>query len=136
MRLIIAGSRSIRQADAYVEIKHAISEMSRRPSVVLSGCNQGTDDHGWPIGVDRAGELWADSAGIPVERFPVDWNAHGKKAGPLRNQEMVERADALLLIWDGKSRGSSDVKRRAIAAGLEIVEVLISSMFRPINRDT
>lgn len=66
-----------------------------------------------PLAVKEAGERWADAHGIPIERYPADWTKYGRGAGPLRNREMAEKADAALVIWDGVSRGSKSMIREA-----------------------
>lgn len=45
----------------------------------------------------------------------IDDIKHGRAAGPIRNQQMAERADALVAVWDGASRGTGDMLRRALA---------------------
>lgn len=52
--------------------------------------------------------------------FPADWNAHGKAAGPIRNQQMAQEADVLIAFWDGKSRGTKDMIEKATRAGLDM----------------
>lgn len=64
----------------------------------------------------------ADAGTTP---FPADWDAHGKAAGPIRNREMAQYGDALLLIWDGKSRGSASMLKEARSAKLPIMQVII-----------
>jgi hypothetical protein len=44
----------------------------------------------------------------------------GRKAGPLRNSEMVKNADALIALWDGASNGTRDVIMKARTAGLKV----------------
>lgn len=56
-------------------------------------------------GVDKLGERWAQAHKIPVKQFPAQWNKYGNAAGPIRNREMAEYADALIAVWDGQSRG-------------------------------
>jgi hypothetical protein len=77
--------------------------------------------------VDYEGRLWADARCIPVCHYPADWSTYGASAGPIRNQAMVDAADALLLIWDGRSRGSADVKRRALAKGIPVYETILAA---------
>ena len=110
MRLIIAGSRTIAGAEALAAIDHLAP-----PAVAAVLC-------GGAAGVDAAGRAWAEARGIPVLDFPADWARYGRGAGPIRNAAMVAAADALLLVWDGQSRGSADVRRRAVAAGLPLFE--------------
>ena len=43
-----------------------------------------------------------------VAEFPAEWDL-GKHAGFLRNADMADYADAALVIWDGKSKGSADM---------------------------
>jgi hypothetical protein len=57
-------------------------------------------------GVDTLGEHWAHELGIPVSRFLADWTRYGRRAGPIRNMEMADFAEALIAVWDGKSKGT------------------------------
>ena len=38
--------------------------------------------------------------------FNADWDKFGKSAGYKRNEQMGNHADALIAIWDGKSKGT------------------------------
>lgn len=102
MRLIIAGSRTCNDID---EVRAAVfaarAEWDWCPiTEVVSG---------GAAGVDRFGEQLAREDGIPIKVFPADWNSHGKAAGPIRNREMAEYGDALVAVWDGKSRGTKNM---------------------------
>ena len=57
-------------------------------------------------GIDRRGEQWAAKNNIPIKQFPAEWDVYGKSAGYLRNYVMAQYADALIAIWDGKSKGT------------------------------
>jgi hypothetical protein len=74
-------------------------------------------------GVDRMGESYAKQHGWPIKKFPAQWGEFGKQAGPIRNQEMAKYADALVLIWDGKSKGSKNMLNQAKSNGLRIFTV-------------
>ena len=109
MKTIIAGSRSIR------DMGHLVAAILVCPwdiTTVISGT---------ATGVDTLGEEWARENGIPVERFPADWNKYGKSAGVIRNRQMAERADALVALWDGNSRGTGHMIQAAHKAGLEVM---------------
>jgi hypothetical protein len=95
VKTIIAGSRGISGTE------EALDAIFKSCGWVISEVVSGT-----ARGVDKLGEEWAERKGIPVKRFPADWNKHGKSAGYLRNVEMGEYADALLALWDGESRGT------------------------------
>ena len=71
-------------------------------------------------GVDQAGEKWAVSRDIPVERYPADWTYYGKQAGYRRNEQMAEKAEALIAVWDGSSRGTKHMIDTANKKGLKV----------------
>lgn len=108
MRTIIAGSRQIQDISFVMD---AIRESGFQIDEVVSGGARG---------VDSLGEKWANRNSVPVRVFPADWNAHGKAAGPIRNTEMANYADALIAIWDGESRGTSHMIRTAKSKGLKV----------------
>ena len=79
--------------------------------------------HGGARGADYVmGEI-AKAAGLPVSIYPADWRKHGKKAGPIRNQLMLDdgKPDCVLAYPGG--RGTADMVRRAKVAGVRVVEV-------------
>ena len=110
MKVIIAGSRGI---TSIYHLRRALQESGFFWSIteVVSGTARG---------VDKLGEEWAIEKGIPIKRFPADWDTHGKRAGYLRNAEMADYADALLALWDGKSRGTKHMIDLARKKGLRV----------------
>lgn len=120
MKTIIAGSRSLQTyKDPYKVwlVADAVEKSGWRDRIteIVSGGARG---------IDLAGEVYAESVGIPVKRFIPDWSI-GKYAGIKRNGEMALYADALILIWDGSSRGSANMKQQAKDRGLEIYEYIV-----------
>jgi len=69
-------------------------------------------------GVDQDGERWAASRNIPVKLFPAEWNRYGLRAGPLRNRQMAEYAEAAALFPGG--RGTANMWQEAEKRGLHI----------------
>lgn len=76
-------------------------------------------------GADQLGETFAISRNIPIRKFPADWENFGRSAGFVRNREMAEYADALLLLWDGKSRGSQNMLLEAAKRGLRLYVYIV-----------
>jgi hypothetical protein len=108
LRTIIAGSRSITSLRIVAE---TIRESGFKITQVVSGGARG---------VDSLGEEWAAIWKVPVVRFIPDWGKHGKRAGYLRNSDMANYADALIAIWDGKSRGTKHMIDLAKAKGIKV----------------
>jgi len=85
---------------------------------------------GGAIGVDSYAEAIFDDwnrcqKSINLEQYKKhiykpDWNKYGKKAGYLRNQDIVFNADKLIAFWDGKSKGTKHSIDLAIEKGIPI----------------
>lgn len=105
MKVIIAGSRDYIDPDGKGIDTAVRYGACWQIDEVMSGAQQGWNGTR-KTGADHYGEVWATANGIPIKRFPADWERHGKAAGPIRNLEMAQYADALIAIWDGKSRGT------------------------------
>lgn len=109
MKVIIAGSRSIKD---YELVKTAIENSPFEITEVVCGM---------AAGVDELGLKWARENNVAVKEFPALWNTEGRKtAGFKRNERMAVYAEGLILIWDGVSKGSLDMLKRARAHGLSI----------------
>lgn len=108
MRVIIAGSRSI---DDYELLLDAIEASGFKITQILSGRARG---------VDKMGESYARRNKIPLKYFPADWDKYGKSAGIRRNVLMGENADALIALWDGKSKGTAHMIDYAKRKGLQV----------------
>jgi hypothetical protein len=75
---------------------------------------------GGATGADRGGEAFAQAKGIPIKVFKADWDKHGRAAGPIRNREMAQYADAVVLFPGGK--GTASMMKEATRAGIIIYE--------------
>lgn len=113
MKVIIAGSRTI--TDLAI-VKKAVKDSGFEITEVVCGQAKGVDTLGFQYAFDN---------NIPIKTFPADWETHGKAAGPIRNMQMAKYADALILVWDGKSRGSDNMKRVGGSMLLKIYEVVV-----------
>lgn len=108
MKTIIAGSRTFFDTPALLE------------AIRLSGFTITEVVSGTCKGVDKLGEAWAKANGIPIKEFKPDWDRHGLAAGPIRNREMAKYADALIALWDGKSKGTKNMIEEARERGLKV----------------
>ena len=102
MKLLIAGSRTF---EDYTTLSTAVHVYTLFDLSIITEIISGTAK-----GADRLGEQFAAEFDIPVNRFPADWNKHGKAAGPIRNELMAQACTNAILFWDGKSRGTHNMK--------------------------
>lgn len=113
-RVLITGSRDWGDEDV---IKRALElatfGKSRRRTVII---------HGAAKGADRLAGAIAEGMGLHVEAYPADWDTHGRAAGPIRNQQMVDLgADICLAFPLGESRGTRHCMQAAEKAGIEVI---------------
>lgn len=124
---IIAGSRDCNIG--YNGLRHALELLNIHinpdyDTIVSGGC---------PTGPDAAAKLYAAQHRIEYREYPADWNAHGKMAGPIRNAEMALHADELILIWDGESRGSANMRSIMTRYGKPVHELIIPKKIKKVK---
>lgn len=64
-------------------------------------------------GADKFAGEWADVRGIPVKAFPAKWAQFGKKAGPLRNTQMIDEEQPDIVIAFPGGTGTFDMTSKA-----------------------
>ena len=108
MKVIIAGSREIVDSSLLIE---ALIESNFEVTKIISGGARGAD---------RIGEQYSRAYNIPLTVIKPDWDKYGKRAGYKRNEQMAEVADALIALWDGKSKGTKHMIDLANDKGLMV----------------
>ena len=113
-KVIVAGTRTF---DDYELLKSKLDFFLKNQTDVeiVSGTARGAD---------ALGERYAAERGLAVKQFPADWDRYGRSAGYRRNAEMAEYADAAVVFWDGKSKGSKHMIDLAKEKGLPVRVVL------------
>lgn len=111
-RVIVTGSRNFADHEG---LAHALEQVLAQfgPFILVHGdC---------PTGADRMADEWAVDHQLLVHRFPADWAALGKAAGPTRNSQMVNSGAVLVVAFPhAHSPGTRDCVRKAKAAGINV----------------
>lgn len=119
MRVIVTGSRAWPDP---VRVAHELNKLylQHGPFVLVHGA--------CATGADAAAHHWYETAGEDLGcievRYPADWEQYRKKAGPIRNKEMISKGADLVLAFplpDGK--GTQHTMDLAREAGIEVREV-------------
>jgi hypothetical protein len=131
MKLIIAGGREVEVSCVFIH--EILKVFNLNPREIVSGGARGIDRCGEqyvkyyndlnPSPILSISSKTSHQLGLTI--FEADWEQYGKAAGPIRNGEMAQYADALLLIWDGESKGSANMKFQMEQAKKPIYEVVI-----------
>ena len=116
-RIIVAGSRTFNDYKKVVSALSLYLKQNERITIISGGA----------AGADQLGEQFAKENNILLKKFPAQWNLYGKRAGYLRNLEMMNFAlqgDKAILVafWDGKSKGTKHMIDSATKSKM-IVEV-------------
>lgn len=90
MKLLVVGSRSITDFDVSPYISSDVD-------TIISG---------GACGIDRLAEQYADLHRLSKLIIRPRYDLYGRAAPLKRNEQMVNMADALLIIWDGHSKGT------------------------------
>ena len=109
MKLLIVGSRSIKNFDLSPFI-------STEVDTIISG---------GATGVDALAEQYADSNRLSKYIIRPRYDLYGRAAPIKRNEQMVDIADAVLIIWDGHSKGTQHTIQYAKKIGKEVEIILV-----------
>ena len=109
MKLLIAGSRSIKDFNLSGYVSDEVE-------LIISGGAEG---------VDGLAEEYADKNRISKLILRPRYDRYGKAAPLKRNETMVEIADEVLIIWDGKSKGTTYTVRYARSKNKPITVITV-----------
>lgn len=117
MRILVTGSRDWTNG---TRIRKAILMAALEERVTTR--SQITVVHGGARGADQMAETIARGLGMQTERHPADWEKYGRRAGFIRNDEMVKLgADVCLAFIKNQSKGATMCSRLAEEAGMRTV---------------
>jgi hypothetical protein len=111
MRVLVCGGRDFRDREA---VYNVLDPLRDKMGALMCGGAPGADTLAWD---------WGWSRNFHCERYFADWKTHGRAAGPLRNQRMIDEGKPDLVIAFPGGRGTADMIRRAETAGIEVRSV-------------
>jgi hypothetical protein len=133
MRVIVCGGRDYWDKQAIFEALDRLHQTRGIDCVI----------HGAAKGADYLASQWAAARGVPCETYPADWDdinhpdavirsrKNGKpynaKAGPIRNQKMIDTGKPDGVVAFPGDKGTADMIRRAGAATPEL------KVWRPVR---
>lgn len=79
--------------------------------------------HGGARGADSLAGEWAKLAFITPEVYKADWKRYGKRAGPIRNAQMLAEGKPDIVVAFPGGTGTAHMVKIAKDAGLEVVEI-------------
>lgn len=110
--MLVCGSRDWQEADAIRTRLRGLVVEHGRFLVIHGDCKTGAD-------------AFADHAalmlGLDSDRYPADWKAYGRKAGPIRNLAMLDAGPDLVVAFQRNgSRGTQHTIDEARKRGIPV----------------
>lgn len=129
VRVLVCGGRRYSDRERLYRVLDAAVERLGLTEII----------HGDATGADKMADEWAESRGIPKRAFPAKWSdlshpdaevrvradgsKYDRKAGPRRNQQMIDQARPSIVIAFPGDTGTDDMIGRANAAGIRVIEI-------------
>ena len=109
-KVAVIGSRGF---DSYETLSKILDDNLNISEIISGGAK----------GADSLGARYATERGIPVTIFRPDWDKYGKRAGFIRNTDIVTAADIIVAFWDGESKGTANSIATAGRLGKPIITI-------------
>ena len=116
MVVLVCGGREYNDRDRLYARMDRLCSVFPFPDITLI--------HGAARGADHLCDLYARDRGLRCLRFPADWATHGRAAGAIRNQQMLDEGKPDVVIAFPGGKGTEDMIRRARKAGVEVIRVI------------
>jgi hypothetical protein len=115
MRILVCGGRDF--LDYYLLSRTLDSlwgpDYYDKPTIIQGGAK----------GADFLAKVYAFDCSLDCTEHFADWKKHGRKAGPIRNQQMLDEGKPDLVVAFSGGVGTADMVHRARRAGVEVLEV-------------
>lgn len=112
MKVLICGDRHWNNYQSVLDIVKRIIKKYDNVIIIEGGCS----------GADAMAKKAAIECNIPYKEYPAHWDKHGKAAGPIRNQKMLdeEKPDMVIAFHSeiDKSKGTKDMQKRVKKASV------------------
>jgi hypothetical protein len=108
MRVLVCGGRDFNNYDLLNDT--LLSRVPATATIIQGGAR----------GADRQAAHWARENDRSVEEYPADWEKYGKRAGYLRNKQMLEEGKPDLVIAFPGGKGTDMMIKLAVDAGVPV----------------
>lgn len=96
LTIAVVGSRSFND---YSKVKSILDKFLKHGIKLVSG---------GAAGADTLAERYAKENDLEITVLKPEWNKYGKRAGFMRNEDIIDACDIVVAFWDGKSPGTKN----------------------------
>jgi len=111
MRILVCGGRDYLDSEKVAKV---LNQYLAEDLVIIQGDARGAD------GLARS---WCKKMAVKCENFPADWDKYGKRAGFIRNAQMLKEGKPDIVIAFPGGKGTAMMVKLAEAANVEVREI-------------
>lgn len=112
MRILVCGGRDFKDRDLMVK---ALKDYEHQSNITII--------HGAASGADSMSHSWATAFKHNIESYPADWDKYGKRAGYIRNVQMLNEGKPDLVIAFPGGKGTQMMINLAEAANVPVIRI-------------
>lgn len=109
MRILVCGGREFSN---YSFLESVLKQYISPDLFIISGGARGADS---------MAEYFAKQYDIPISVYKADWSKHGKRAGHIRNQQMLDDGKPDCVIAMPGGTGTKDMIQRSKLSGVKTI---------------
>ena len=122
MKVIVCGGRNFYDAEMVAKYLDMLLVIYRFDTVI----------HGAARGADTLAGVWARRNHLDEEPHHADWDRLGRKAGVIRNAEMLKSRPQLVIAFPG-NRGTRNMMDQATANGVNVINLRLETVRRLVE---
>lgn len=128
MRILICGGRDFNDWDSFglpllTALRYHMYEYAGWSGTTPLPLQDFVIISGGAPGADTLAIQWANYNNVPFEVYPALWNVHGKSAGFIRNQQMIDEGKPDLVISFPGGNGTKDMITRAMKHNIKVIKI-------------
>ena len=102
-KVVVCGTRTFEDYKTLCQVLDRLLQGMNVSAIITGGCK----------GADELAKRYCIDRGYYHQEIKADWSLLGRKAGPIRNSRMAKIGNCTFAFWDGKSRGTLDMIKKA-----------------------
>lgn len=111
LRVIITGGRNFRNYPMLEKrVNKILSKVKETKDIIIVS--------GGSKGAEHLGEKYARKNHFKLEKYPVEWDIYGGRAGAVRDKEMLSKSRVCICFWDWRNKGTKYFINSAKKEGL------------------
>lgn len=127
MRILISGGRDYDKGEVIYTLLAGLKRFHEESGPDFDGNDELVLIEGEARGADTLARKAGELLGYSILPFPAKWGEHGKAAGPIRNQQMLDEGhpDVVFCFHDDleNSKGTGHMAKAAKKAGVPVYNI-------------